>query len=282
LAEVAAISIAEGSTQEREPPFSCREGGRGIRLRESLLREAGKRKKGGQAMGILDRIGRLVRTNLHELIESATSAERALEKHVEEMEEDLADARTLLVSTRRQEVQIASRIRLRETEAHSWQSRAEAAVRAGKDTVAREAVRRKLEAEQRIADLREEHEQVTARLSELERSIEPLEARLAEARAQLNRLIREREYADRDREFETLSAKVKGATEEKSERFEEEIQETKFRADAIREMSDSSLEARFDVLEGPNDEIEAELARIRENLESKPRASKNKGGPRKD
>jgi phage shock protein A len=233
-------------------------------------------------MSILDRITRLVRTNLHELIESATSAERALEKHVEEMEEDLADARTLLVSTRRHEAQIASRIRLRETEAESWASRAGAALRAGKDTVAREAVRRKLEAEKRVADLREEHDQVTARLSELERSIEPLESRLADARARLNRLIREKEYAERDREFETLSAKVKGAAEETAERFEEDITETKFRADAIRDMSDSSLEARFEVLEGPNDEIEAELARIRKNLDSKPRNSKKRGGSAKD
>jgi phage shock protein A len=233
-------------------------------------------------MGILDRIGRLVRTNLHELIESATSADRALEKHVEEMEEDLADARTLLVSTRRQEAQIASRIRLRETEAHSWQSRAEGALRAGKDTVAREAVRRKIEADQRIADLREEHSRVAVRREELERSIEPLENRLAEARAQLNRLIREMEYAERDREFETLSAKVKGTTGEKAERFEDEIHETKFRADAIREMSDSSLEARFQTLEGPHEEIEAELARIRKNVEGEAAGPKKKKSPAKD
>jgi len=232
-------------------------------------------------MGILERIAKLVRANLNDLIESATNSERALEKHVEEMEEDLADARTVLAATRRQGAQVSGRLRRRETEAQSWETRAEAALRDGSEELAREAVRRKLDAERRAADLREEHEQIESRLRELEEAIAPLEERLSEAHAQLHRLIRARETAERDREFERISATLRADQGEEAGRFEEEVERAKFEAEAIRELAEGSVEARFRALEQPRDAVESELARIRKNIGRETGKGAKKPGDRK-
>lgn len=234
-------------------------------------------------MGILERISQLVKANINDLIESARNSERALEKHVEEMEEDLADARTVLVATRRQEGQVAARVRRRETEARSWEERAAAALRGGKDHLAREAVRRKLEAERRAADLREEHAEIEARVGQLEEAIQPLEKRLSEARARLEQLIREKQVAERDREFQRISASLGNGVPEASERFEEEARQAQFQADAIREVASSTTEARFRALEDTSsDEVELELARIKQEVSEQQEPPKEKAKRRKN
>ena len=159
-------------------------------------------------MNLFNRISKLIRANLIDLLERSSNPERDLEKLVVEMEDHLAEARTLLADARRVEKEIESRKRVKDQETATWERKAILAMEASEEILAREAVRRKIEAAKRSAELDQEVKQARERLRDLETQIEPLEAKLTDARATLYRLVRERERALRERSFEEIAGVV--------------------------------------------------------------------------
>src|SRR5688572_33303057 len=101
-------------------------------------------------MGIFERMGRIASANFNSLLDSADSPEKSLDLTLREMREQLRAARREVVRGLAAEKQLRNKVADIGREVTRWESRAELAVRHGKDELARDALaqKRRLAAEQ--------------------------------------------------------------------------------------------------------------------------------------
>lgn len=135
-------------------------------------------------MGIFERVGRVASANFNALLDSADSPEKSLDLTLREMREQLRAARREVVRGLAAEKQLRNKVAEIGREVTRWESRAELAVRHGKDELARDALaqKRRLAAEQaRTEALRVQQRQnaleMKAEFERMERKMEEFAAR---------------------------------------------------------------------------------------------------------
>jgi phage shock protein A len=135
-------------------------------------------------MGILDRISRLVSSNVNAAIDKMADPGKQVDQLVIEMEEQLRAARKEVQTALAQEKRARQRAETLAKSSREWEERAERAVRAGDDNLAKEALTRKaqIDAEgQEATHILEESqsyaEKLTASLKQLEQRITEVKLR---------------------------------------------------------------------------------------------------------
>lgn len=135
-------------------------------------------------MGIFERMSRVASANFNALLDRADSPEKSLELTLHEMREQLRAARREVVRSVAAEKQLKNKVAELDQEIARWESRAELAVRHGKDELARDALthKRRLAAERtRTEELRGEQRQnaleMQAEFERMERKLEEFSAR---------------------------------------------------------------------------------------------------------
>ena len=94
-------------------------------------------------MGLFDRLGRVVRANLNDLVSKAEDPEKVLEQAVIDMQEDLVQLRQAVARTIAEEKRTEQRLNQDTQEAKKWEDRAKLALTNGEENLAREALARK-------------------------------------------------------------------------------------------------------------------------------------------
>lgn len=167
-------------------------------------------------MGILDRISRLVSSNVNAAIDKMSDPGKEIEQLILEMEKQLRNARKEVQTALAQEKRSRTRAQELAKSSREWEERAERAVRAGDDGLAREALARKAqvdaegqEATAGLAEAQGYAEKLTTSLKQLEARIEEVKSRKetlkAKARASKGKNPLGSAAID---EFERLHAKV--------------------------------------------------------------------------
>jgi phage shock protein A len=131
-------------------------------------------------MGIFDRMSRLIKSNVNAKIDKVRDPAKEIEQIVldleEEMKKNRAETAKIMVSEKR----LTARLGELEKQAATWNERAEMAVRAGDDALAREALERKIHTEQELAEAKEEAAEAKRYASEMREALKTNEARLKE------------------------------------------------------------------------------------------------------
>lgn len=167
-------------------------------------------------MGILDRISRLVSSNVNAAIDKMSDPGKEIDQLVIDMEQQLRRARQEVQAALAQEKRHRQRAEALAKSSREWEERAERAVRAGDDSLAREALARKQQidaegrdATQALADAQAYADKLTAALKQLEQRIHEVKARKetlkAKARASKGRSPLGTGAFD---EFERLNSRV--------------------------------------------------------------------------
>src|SRR3954453_8729573 len=94
-------------------------------------------------MGILDRISQLTRANVNDLLDRAEDPEKMLNQILRDMETNIREAREQVAAMIAQEKEIEIDLSKSQRLSAEWGEKAKRAVDAGKDDLAREALRRK-------------------------------------------------------------------------------------------------------------------------------------------
>ena len=103
--------------------------------------------------GIMDRLTRLVRANINDLIDQAEDPEKMIDQIIREMQESIVTARSQVAAMIAQEKELELEVAETSKLASEWGRKAERAVTAGKDDLAREALRRKRDNDENSAIL---------------------------------------------------------------------------------------------------------------------------------
>ena len=214
-------------------------------------------------MGITDRISRIVRANVNDLIDRAENPEVMIDQIIRDMESGVDEARGQIATMIAQEKMLAGDLADAEKLANAWGEKAERAVTAGKDDLAREALRRKRDGDQNAGLYAEQLEVQKHAVARLKEQLGQLESKYQHTLSQRDSLLARQKRARAQREVtEKISEFSPFDPTADLERMERKIRQNEAEAQAMLEMKDSSLDAQFDELE-VDDEIEAELAALK-------------------
>lgn len=212
-------------------------------------------------MGIFDRMGRVISSNVNALLDKAEDPKKNLDLILEEMTEQVRAAKKELVEGVAAEKVLRKKVEELDKEAEKWEKRAELALKAEDEKLAREALVQKkrvvserdraeaLRAEQRAAvlNMKTELERMEAKQEELSARKGTLASQMKQAKAgggSEGLGARPGASGGAFAEFRRMEDKVEGQVAEVAAHREVE--------DALRggEMSEMDLEAKFAALEG--------------------------------
>lgn len=129
-------------------------------------------------MGILGRISTLIKSNVNGAIDSMQDPGKGIDQMVRDMEESAREARTEVAQAMAEEKRLGRRIADLDGEIADWQRRAETAVRAGEDDLAKEALKRKAEKETERGESQKAAQEQSVYAGQLEAALRTLDARL--------------------------------------------------------------------------------------------------------
>jgi phage shock protein A len=213
-------------------------------------------------MGIMDRLSNLIRANVNDLIDRAEDPEKMLDQILRDMNSNIGVARTQVAAMIAQEKELE--LDLQETQKLSteWGRKAQKAVDAGKDDLAREALRRKRDNEQNALVYRQQLTAQEQTVEKLKSQLKQLEQKYSTTLSHRDALIARSRRARAQREVaEKISAFSPMDPTSDLDRMERKIRSSEAQAAALTEMGDESYEAQFGELE--DDDIEAQLQALK-------------------
>jgi phage shock protein A len=223
-------------------------------------------------MGIYDRMSTLIRANLNDMLDKAEDPEKMINQIIRDMETSIQSAREQVAAMIVQEKELEADVRQTQTLASEWGSKASRAVTAGKDDLAREAIRRKRDNEQNATIYGEQLKAQKDAVVMLKEQLRQLEAKYQSTLSQRDSYIARQRRAQAQKQVATAaSASVLSPLDPTAdlERMERKIRLTEAEAAAALEMGqESSLDAQFREL-GYDDDIEAELAMLKGGIDTK-------------
>lgn len=219
------------------------------------------------AKGTFARMADIVKSNINELLDRAEDPEKMIRQMIREMEEAVSKATasvgTAVANHKRLERQHNEKM----AQMEDWQRKAERAVEAGEDDLARRALERKTVFEKAANDLAPAMEESGETASQLREQLRELKGKLEEARTRQGTLMA-RHHAAEARKKLAQSISGLGADAFSSfEQFEQRVENTEAEAQAhsevAGEMADVEREVRqLERTSSVEDELTALKARL--------------------
>ncbi|MEB3308840.1 MAG: PspA/IM30 family protein [Snowella sp.] len=217
-------------------------------------------------MGLFDRLSRVVRANLNDLVSQAEDPEKVLEQAVIDMQEDLVQLRQAVARTIAEQKRTEQRYNSDLTEAGKWEQRAKLALTKGDENLAKEALVRKKTFADTAATLKAQLDQQTTQVQSLRQNLTALEAKIAEAKTKKNMLQARAKAAKANEELQkTLGGIDTSSAMGAFERMENKVLEMEARSQAIGELGGYGIEQQFAQLESSSD-VDDELALLKAQM----------------
>jgi len=217
-------------------------------------------------MGLFDRISRVVKANMNDLVSKAEDPEKILEQSIMDMGEDLVQLRQAVARAIATQKRTQQQYNQAQTEANNWQQRAQLALQKGDENLAREAlVRRKSHADT-AATLKTSLDGQTGQVDTLKRNLIALESKISEAKTKKDMLKARVQAAKAQEQLQnTIGTLNTSSAMGAFERMEEKVLQMEARSQAAAELTGGSLEEQFLALEGGSD-VDDELAAMKAQM----------------
>ncbi len=218
---------------------------------------------------LFKRMSDIISANINDLIDRVEDPERMIKQIIREMEENIGRAKEGVVDAIASEKQLQKELEQHRHSSAEWLSKAEHALQAGNEALARAALVRKKEHDSIVKAMEPSWEAARNTSERLKNQLSAMEAKLEEARRKRSTLVaRQRAAEARQHMDRTLSNFEAGFdAQARFARMEDKVAEMEARAEAVCELNseDSSLEREFRALE-IEQEVEAELASLKKKM----------------
>lgn len=217
-------------------------------------------------MAFLSRVRDILSANLNDLLDRAEDPEKMVNQYLRDLNANLYETKTHVAAAMADETKLHNKMVQYQTEADQWQGKAEAALRANDEELARQALSRKLSSQKLADNYKQQYEAQDQQVEEMQDALVKLEARIAEAKARRDLLIAKRNRAETQ---QTIQRTIQGINStnalDKLGQLEERVDDQLAQADAMAKLNRGSLESRFEDLEA-NQELDQELAALRRKV----------------
>ncbi len=209
-------------------------------------------------MGTFSRISNVVRAEVDDVLNKMEDPKKMVRQMVLDMEDALDDAVVAVAQAMASEKLLARRIVQKREESALWARKAEDAMDAGEEELARKALFQKVAVDEAVNTLqkaRDEAEEVTATLKQ---RLAELKAKLASARAQQSTLAIRKQMV--------VQEMRRDARVEAYDRFVRDVAREEATAEIYAEMADDAqLQEEFEQLERKQ-QVEAEMQVLKEKI----------------
>ena len=217
-------------------------------------------------MGLFDRLSRVVRANLNDMVSKAEDPEKILEQAIIDMQEDLVQLRQAVARSIATQKRTEQQYNKNQTEANNWQQRAQLALSKGDENLAREALVRKKTVAETAITLKTQLEQQTTQVDTLKRNLIALESKISEAKTKKDMLKARASAAKANEQLQNTIGRLGTSSAMGAfERMEEKVLEMEARSQAAHELTGNELEQQFALLESGSDDDD-ELAQMKAQL----------------
>ncbi|NBD15003.1 MAG: PspA/IM30 family protein [Cyanobacteria bacterium] len=219
-------------------------------------------------MGLFDRISRVVRANVNDLVSKAEDPEKMLEQALVDMNEDLVQLRQAVAKAIAAERRSRKQYEEQQSEANKWQQRAQLALSKGQEDLARQALQRKKSAADAAAALKPQVDQQKSQVDTLKKSLIALESKISEAKTKKEMLGARMKAAKANQQLQEQVGNLSGSSAMGAfERMEEKVMEMEASGQAAAELvgGGGGIEDQFAQLESGSD-VDDELAAMKAQL----------------
>ena len=214
-------------------------------------------------MGLFDRIMRVIRANINNLVSRAEDPEKILEQTVLDMQDDLIQLRQAVAQAIATQKRTERQYSQATTTADEWYRRAQLALQKGDDTLAREALTRRKTYQETATAMKTQLDQQGTVVAQLKQNMVKLESKISEAKTKKDLYIARARSAKASQQINDMLGQVgTGSAMAAFERMEEKVLQMEAQAEAVAELGMDDLEKRFQSL-GEAGEIDAELAAMK-------------------
>ncbi len=219
-------------------------------------------------MGIFSRLGTLIKSNINDLINRAEDPEKMLNQVLLEMQQQLVEAKKSVAVAIADEKKLHKQYNAELDKAKEWERKAMLAVRAGDDSLARQALVRKQEYENISQQYQQQWIAQKSAVDKLKDALRLLNNKIEEAKRKKNILIARKKRAEAQQQIaSTMQGLGDTSAFDTFERMSDQINlleaEAEAGAELAGELSGDSLESKFLALEsggtGSEDDALAEL-----------------------
>lgn len=216
-------------------------------------------------MGFFGRLATLIKSNLNDLISKSEDPEKMLHQVIIDMNQQLVEAKKQVAVAIADEKRLQKQYNNEKSVFEEWHKKAQLAVRAGDDELAKEALMRKKEHESLAQAFDEQWRKQQLAVNSLKTALRALNNKIEEAKRKKNVLIARKRRAEAMKSIqETMSGLSDSSAFETFDRMSEKIDQIESEAEAGAELSEEYsgdvLKHRFDKLQataGADADLEA-------------------------
>ena len=223
-------------------------------------------------MGFFERLSRLFRANLNDMVSRAEDPAKILDQSVMDMQSDLVKLRTAVATAVASQKRIQRQASQAEDQAKHWYGRAQQALQGGDEGLAREALSRRKTCQETALALSNQLQSQTGQVQTLKQSLMKLEGKIAEAKTKKDMLKARAQAAKAQQQ---LQSAVGGISTDSAmaafERMEEKVDGLEAASAASAELAGSDLESRIEALQGDS-VVDSELAALKAEMGTEPLA----------
>ena len=213
---------------------------------------------------MLTRIRDLLSANLNSMLDRAENPEKMVNEYLRQLNDQLNEAKISVASAMADETKLHSKMAEFQAQSDQWQNKAAAALRAGDENLAKQALSRRLQAQKMADSYRQQYEEQDAQVEQLHDALVKLESRISEARARRELIVAKQNRAQTQQAIQRTVAGLGNVTVmDRLDQLEERVDDDLARANALEQLNRGSLEARFEALE-EDQELEAELQNLKQ------------------
>jgi phage shock protein A len=229
-------------------------------------------------MGIFDRMGKVIQSNLNALLDRAEDDKKLIELNLDEMDEQIKGGQREVVSAMAAEKQLAKKSEELKVDVDKWDRRAELALKSGDEALAREALKQKKRTSGELAAAESARSEQGAAAVKMKEDLERMRQKLSELKMKRGTLATRAAQARSGGGSEQLGARGGSSAFDNFRRMEEKIEGREAEGSAMAEVEQAlgkgpkteDLEAKFRELEkgggaGPS-EIDDELAALKKRI----------------
>jgi phage shock protein A len=217
-------------------------------------------------MTIFSRIRDLLSANINAMLDAAEDPEKMANEYLRQLNDQLYEVKTNVAEAMADAMKLNTKEAQYTAEAEQWASKAEAALRAGDEALAKAALARKVQASKLAEQYRQQSDAQDKQVEELQEALVQLETRIAEVRAKKELIVAKKNRAQTQEAIQRTARGLGNITAlDKLDQLEERVDDRLARAEAMAKLEEDSLESRFRDLER-DQEVDAELAELKRKL----------------
>jgi phage shock protein A len=237
------------------------------------------------AMGIFDRMGKVIQSNLNALLDKAEDERKLVELNLDEMDEQIKAGHQEVVQAVAAEKQLHKKADELGADVQRWDKRAELALKSGDESLAREALKQKKQRQSEFDAVEKARAEQRAAAVRMKDDLDRMKQKLAELRLRKPTIVARAQQARAGATgSEQLGARGGSSAFDNFRRMEEKIEGREAESAALAEVEDAlgkgekseDLEAKFRELErhvgggaspgAPASDVDDELAALKKRI----------------